>query len=171
MLFIGIWAVSCSQLPSKERVKIMKLQIVQKRMSEGGVVEFVLGQEEGPPSSVKTLMKETVPFYQITYAVGVDQLNEQSRNFLSANLNIIKQQKLHLIAFTDQIGSYRINQKVSSSRIKNIKRFLVQNGVAENKISVEIRPKCCYLSGSQDPSLMQINRRVEFHLLDSREDS
>ena len=170
VLFIGTFVSSCSQMASHQNLPNVKMHIMQKKLSASGGEEFVMCQRQCPEMSGKSRVVDRQLFH-INYALGKSQLDKHHRNFLQQNLHLIKNKKVHLVAFTDHVGSYQVNQTLSVSRVNNIKRYLVEQGLSAEDLSGEFRPKCCYLNGNQTPSQMQANRRVEFSIEDNLEDS
>ena len=170
VLFIGTFVSSCSQMANQQNLPKVKMQIMQKKLSASGGEEFVMCQRQCPEVSGKSRVVDR-QLFQINYPSGESKLGEKNRDFLQQNLHLIKNKKVHLVAFTDHVGSYQVNQTLSVSRVNNIKRYLMEQGLSAEDLSGEFRPKCCYLNGNQTPAQMQVNRRVEFSIEDNWEDS
>ncbi len=170
VLFIGTFVSSCSQMPSKSKRLKARINIVQKKLTQNGPKEFVMCEQQCPEVSSKSRVVDR-QLFQINYPSGESKLGEKNIDFLQQNLHLIKNTKVHLVAFTDHVGSYQANQALAVSRVNNIKQYLVEQGFSEEDLSGEFRPKCCYLNGNQTPAQLQVDRRVEFSIEDNLEDS
>ncbi|MCU0328431.1 MAG: OmpA family protein, partial [Chitinophagales bacterium] len=82
--------------------------------------------------------------------------------YLKKNLSY----RIHLLGYTDNIGSQEYNQKLSERRAKAVKELLVKNGVTEDRIN--------FIGNNFENPLMDnsiefgrlINRRVEIVVLE-----
>ena len=85
---------------------------------------------------------------------------------LAIYLNKNKDYRVHLIGYTDNIGTIDYNQKLSEQRAKTVKKLLLENGVEEDRIN--------YIGNNYDNPLAKNesehgrakNRRVEIVVLE-----
>lgn len=74
--------------------------------------------------------------------------------------------ELKLIGHADELGSKRDNLKVSQRRAQSVKQYLVQQGVASDRIIIHFRGEEEPLaSNDDDREGRELNRRVELFVL------
>jgi len=95
------------------------------------------------------------------------ELTENSKPYLNELLHIFKEDKnLNVIieGHSDNTGDFRMNMKLSKERANVIKKFLVDNGINKNQITVKgLGPTKPRFSNSSEESRKK-NRRVEIYI-------
>lgn len=95
------------------------------------------------------------------------ELTENSKPYLNELLHIFKEDKnLNVIieGHTDNTGDFRMNLKLSKERANVIKKFLVDNGINKNQITVKgLGPTKPRFSNSSEETRKK-NRRVEIYI-------
>ena len=93
--------------------------------------------------------------------------------YLLKHLQDKRMPRVHLVGHTDPVGSHQYNDELSEHRAEAIKKFLVANGYAANKITTEGRGKRDIARLQiEDPEafsetqIHQMLRRVELELKD-----
>lgn len=85
---------------------------------------------------------------------------------LAIYLNKNKEFRLHLLGYTDNIGTMDYNQKLSEQRAKAVKNLLVENGVAEDRINYIGNNYDNPLASNETEHGRSRNRRVEIVVLE-----
>ncbi len=73
-------------------------------------------------------------------------------------------EKVHLTGHTDADGSQEYNNELGMKRAVRVKDYLIEQGIAEDRISVESAGKLEPLSTNATPEGKQKNRRVEIEV-------
>ncbi|MCX7940897.1 MAG: OmpA family protein, partial [Endomicrobia bacterium] len=77
---------------------------------------------------------------QILFETGKWELLPQSKNVLSNVIELLKsypENKIVVEGHTDSVGSEESNMKLSFNRAESVKRYLVENGISEDRIEVK----------------------------------
>lgn len=85
---------------------------------------------------------------------------------LSDYLKLHKTVKIEIQGHTDNIGSKEFNDTLSFERAKNVRSFLVENGISENRLNFIGYGYEKPISSNDTDSGRQLNRRVEIKLLE-----
>lgn len=85
---------------------------------------------------------------------------------LAIYLNKNKDYRLHLLGYTDNIGTQEYNQKLSEQRAKAVKKLLVENGVHEDRINYIGNNYDNPLASNETEHGRSRNRRVEIVVLE-----
>jgi outer membrane protein OmpA-like peptidoglycan-associated protein len=83
--------------------------------------------------------------------------------FLQDNSEIV----IELEGHTDYVGSDEYNQKLSTKRAKAIYDYLIQAGIARNRLAYRGYGKKCPVVPNNSYENRQLNRRVAFRILDA----
>lgn len=81
----------------------------------------------------------------------IEKISKVIRDVKSENFN-----KIEISGYTDRLGNEQYNKKLALKRAESIKDFLVLHGINKDKIKVEGKGKCCFISDKESE-----NRRVE----------
>ena len=100
-------------------------------------------------------------FNKTTILPESDQALEDLYNFLAENPNI----KIRISGHTDNIGSAESNQKLSENRAKSIMNYIVNKGIAANRITFEGKGEVEPCATNDTEEGRATNRRVEFTIL------
>lgn len=68
---------------------------------------------------------------------------------------------LHVVGHTDSIGTEQYNQGLSERRAASVKRYIVQSGIDETRVTTEGRGELEPLVPNETEESRQLNRRVE----------
>lgn len=91
--------------------------------------------------------------------------HEQAKILNSIQPKITAIQNVMVLGHTDQIGSEKYNQQLSTKRAKTVQQFLIANGINANLITiVEGKGKTELLTNLADAKSKQLNRRVTIQL-------
>ncbi len=71
---------------------------------------------------------------------------------------------VQIFGFTDNTGSYSINEKLSNERADAVRTYLVNSGVAGSRISATGVPMAEYVAPNDTPEGRAQNRRVEVYI-------
>lgn len=85
---------------------------------------------------------------------------------LAIYLNKNKEFRIHLLGYTDNIGTIDYNQKLSEQRAKAVKNSLLENGVAEDRINYIGNNYDNPLASNESEHGRAKNRRVEIVVLE-----
>lgn len=114
------------------------------------------GERPAPPRRIEL---------EVNFAFGRDDLSNDARislqnitQFLTAPANAAI--RLRVVGHTDAIGADEANQVLSERRANRVRAWLVENGVAPERLHVEGRGRR-ELKRPEDPGASE-NRRVEF---------
>ena len=78
------------------------------------------------------------------------------------------QESIMITGFTDAKGSEAHNAKLAKKRARFVANWLKHHGV-KNKIKVNAKGRCCYVSGNDTNTGRAMNRRVEIKLYSQHE--
>ena len=71
---------------------------------------------------------------------------------------------VQIYGFTDNTGSFAVNQKLASERADAVLSYLVNSGVAPTRLSSEGIPMADYVASNDTPEGRAQNRRVEIYI-------
>ena len=74
------------------------------------------------------------------------------------------QTNVQIFGFTDNTGSMQVNQRVSDGRADAVQTYLVNSGVAANRITAQGLPMTDYIAPNTTPEGRAQNRRVEIYI-------
>ena len=94
-------------------------------------------------------------------------LNEQAKADLTkfaASLKDNPDTNVQIYGFTDNTGTFAINQKLSGERADAVLSYLANSGVAPTRLSAEGIPMADYIATNDTPEGRAQNRRVEIYI-------
>jgi OOP family OmpA-OmpF porin len=100
----------------------------------------------------------------IDYPPGGFEIDPNSRERLkklATTLNFVKELKLEIYGYTDNIGTTQANQQMSEKRARRVKDFLVANGVDPDRIRFEGKGETNFVASNQTADGRAKNRRIE----------
>jgi OOP family OmpA-OmpF porin len=116
-----------------------------------------------PPSSKRIVLRG------VNFDFDKDEIRPDSRPILNAAVNILNENRdvrISVEGHTDAIGSDEYNEQLSLRRSEVVYRYLVNHGVAPDRLEVvgygESRP----VASNETPSGRAQNRRTELHVVD-----
>lgn len=66
-----------------------------------------------------------------------------------------------ITGYTDNTGSYAVNEKLSDQRANSVRNYLITCGVPANRLSARGIPMADYIASNDTPEGRALNRRVE----------
>lgn len=103
----------------------------------------------------------------ILFPTGKYTLNEQAKADLSrfaANVKANPNTDIKVLGFTDNTGSFAVNEKLSNERASAVLTYLVNSGVQPNRISAQGIPMADYVASNETAAGRAQNRRVEIYI-------
>ncbi len=103
----------------------------------------------------------------ILFPTGKYTLNTQARQDLSQFAVSLKQNPLtdvQIHGFTDNTGSYAVNEKLSNERASAVLTYLVNSGVSPTRLTAKGIPMADYVASNETAAGRAQNRRVEIYI-------
>ena len=103
----------------------------------------------------------------ILFPTGKYTLNPQAQADLSrfaASLRENPDTNVQIYGFTDNTGSFAVNQKLSAERADAVLSYLTNSGVAPTRLSAQGIPMADYVASNDTPEGRAQNRRVEIYI-------
>ena len=94
-------------------------------------------------------------------------LNPQAKTDLTrfaASLKDNPDTNVQIYGFTDNIGTFEINQRLSGQRADAVLSYLVNSGVSPTRLTAEGIPMADYVASNDTPAGRAQNRRVEIYI-------
>ncbi|MBD5355840.1 MAG: OmpA family protein [Bacteroides sp.] len=66
-----------------------------------------------------------------------------------------------ITGYTDDTGTYAVNEKLSNQRANSVRNYLINCGVAPDRLSAKGIPMADYIASNDTPEGRALNRRVE----------
>lgn len=108
----------------------------------------------------------------ILFPTGKYTLNPQAQKDLSGfavNLKNNPGTDVQIYGFTDNTGSYAVNERLSNQRADAVLTYLVNSGVAPTRLRAQGIPMADYVASNDTPAGRAQNRRVEIFITASPE--
>lgn len=108
----------------------------------------------------------------ILFPTGKYTLNTAAQNDLSRFAVSLKQNPLtdvQILGFTDNTGSYAVNEKLSNERADAVLTYLVNSGVSPTRLTAKGIPMADYVASNETAAGRAQNRRVEIYITASPE--
>lgn len=108
----------------------------------------------------------------ILFPTGKYTLNTQAQQDLSQFAASLKQNPLtdvQILGFTDNTGSYAVNEKLSNERADAVLTYLVNSGVSPTRLTAKGIPMADYVASNETAAGRAQNRRVEIYITASPE--
>lgn len=100
----------------------------------------------------------------ILFPTGKYNLNPQAQSDLTKfAVNLIQNPNtdVAITGYTDNTGSYAVNEKLSDQRANSVRNYLMECGVAGNRLTAKGIPMADYIASNDTPEGRALNRRVE----------
>lgn len=100
----------------------------------------------------------------ILFPTGKYTLNPQAQADLTkfgANLLNNPDTDVMITGYTDNTGSYKVNETLSDQRANAVRNYLLNCGVAGNRLTARGIPMADYVASNDTPEGRALNRRVE----------
>jgi outer membrane protein OmpA-like peptidoglycan-associated protein len=108
----------------------------------------------------------------ILFPTGKYTLNSSAQTDLSNFATSLKQNPLtdvQILGYTDNTGSYAVNEKLSGQRANAVLTYLVNSGVAATRLTAKGIPMADYVASNDTEAGRAQNRRVEIYITASSE--
>lgn len=108
----------------------------------------------------------------ILFPTGKYTLNEQAKADLSrfaSNLNSNPNTNVQILGFTDNTGSFAVNEKLSNERAEAVMSYLVNAGVSPVRLTSKGIPMADYVASNETAAGRAQNRRVEIYITANEE--
>lgn len=108
----------------------------------------------------------------ILFPTGKYTLNEQAKADLTRFAASLKENPgtdVKIYGFTDNTGSFAVNQKLAAERAGAVLSYLANSGVAPTRLSSEGIPMADYVASNDTPEGRAQNRRVEIYITASKQ--
>ena len=105
----------------------------------------------------------------VYFAFDSSELSASEQQRLNTSMQILKRYPhllLGLQGFTDKRGELAYNRSLAESRVNEVKRYLVANGITDDRIELQPIGKVLPQIGTDDSLARATNRRVELMLLE-----
>lgn len=103
----------------------------------------------------------------ILFPTGKYNLSEQAKADLSrfaASLRENPDTNIQIYGYTDNTGSFEVNQKLAGERANAVRNYLLNAGVASSRMTAEGKPMMDYVADNNTPEGRAQNRRVEVYI-------
>lgn len=103
----------------------------------------------------------------ILFPTGKYTINEQAKANLAKFATNLKQNPntdLQILGFTDNTGSFAVNEKLSNERATAVMSFLANQGVSPTRMVAKGIPMADYVASNSTPEGRAQNRRVEIFI-------
>lgn len=108
----------------------------------------------------------------ILFPTGKYTLNANAKSDLTAFAHSLLNNpgtNVQIYGFTDNTGSYAVNEKLSGERADAVLTYLVNSGVPVTRLSAQGVPMADYVASNDTPEGRAQNRRVEVYITASEE--
>lgn len=103
----------------------------------------------------------------ILFPTGKYTLNSQAKADLTRFASSLKNNpdtNVQIYGFTDNTGSFAVNEKLSGERADAVLSYLANQGVAPTRLSAQGIPMADYVASNDTPAGRAQNRRVEIYI-------
>ncbi|MBO5052609.1 MAG: OmpA family protein [Muribaculaceae bacterium] len=103
----------------------------------------------------------------ILFPTGKYTLNSNAKSDLTkfaVNLQNNPETNVQVFGFTDNTGSYQVNETLSGQRANAVRNFLINCGVTPSRITAQGIPMADYVASNDTPEGRAMNRRVEVYI-------
>ncbi len=108
----------------------------------------------------------------ILFPTGKYTLNPQAQADLSRFATSLKENpdtNVQIYGFTDNTGSFAVNERLSGQRADAVLSYLANRGVAATRLSAQGIPMADYVASNDTPEGRAQNRRVEIYITANQE--
>lgn len=104
----------------------------------------------------------------ILFNSGKSTIKEESNAVLKEIVNILQEYptaRFSIEGHTDSVGSEQLNQRLSEERASSVMRYLIENGVASNRLTSQGFGESKPIASNATSKGRALNRRVEINLI------
>ncbi len=108
----------------------------------------------------------------ILFPTGKYTLNPQAKADLTrfaASLQSNPETDVKIFGFTDNTGSYAVNERLSGQRADAVLTYLVNSGISPTRLSAQGVPMADYVASNETAEGRALNRRVEIYITANKE--
>ena len=108
----------------------------------------------------------------ILFPTGKYTLNPQAKADLTrfaASLQSNPDTDVRILGFTDNTGSYAVNERLSGQRADAVLTYLVNSGVSPTRLTAQGIPMADYVASNETAEGRALNRRVEIYISANQE--
>lgn len=99
-----------------------------------------------------------------TNGTSLSEKSKQELTEFAASLNNNPDTDVQIFGYTDNTGSYEVNERVANGRANAVRTYLINSGVASNRITAQGIPMADYVASNDTPEGRAQNRRVEIYI-------
>ncbi|MBN1480096.1 OmpA family protein [candidate division KSB1 bacterium] len=129
--------------------------------------------DQKPVAAVDSLVEmktaEQIVLRGVNFEHNSADLTREARDILRSAANILlahQEIRLKITGHTDNTGTAEYNQRLSNQRAEAVKTFLINNGIAADRLTTEGRGDTEPLADNSTEEGMAKNRRIEFERID-----
>lgn len=133
---------------------------LQRQLAEQAKVEKV--KDQNGLQAIKVTFEGGILF-----PTGKYTLNQNAKTDLTAFANSLinnPNTNVQVYGFTDNTGSYAVNEKLSNQRADAVMTYLVNSGVSPTRLMAQGIPMADYVASNATPEGRAQNRRVEIYI-------
>ena len=107
---------------------------------------------------------------EVLFYKGSDKMIEGSTRSLDLLVNVLKSNaslRIELRGHTDNLGNPALNQTLSEDRVEVVEKYLIQAGIAPNRLSGKGLGGSQPLAKDSSEAARRLNRRVEFLVIEN----
>lgn len=104
----------------------------------------------------------------ILFPTGKYTLNAHAKADLTkfaVNLMQNPNTDVNIFGYTDNTGSYAVNEKLSNQRANAVRDYLIECGVNPERLTAKGIPMADYIASNDTPEGRALNRRVEIYIM------
>jgi hypothetical protein len=136
----------------------------------GGIIYFLRKKKKttNNADSINNILKEA--FNNLEFEFGNAVIKTESYPYIDELATVLMAQptwRLDIAGHTDNSGSDKTNMALSKARAEAVKSFLVQKGIAENRINIYYFGESKPIASNDTEEGRAKNRRVEFRIVKS----
>ncbi len=133
---------------------------LEQQLAESATVEEVTDQNG--LQAIKVTFNGGILFPTGKYTLNASAKNDLSQFAVSLRDN--PDTNVQIYGYTDNTGSYAVNETLSNNRAGAVRNYLVNSGVASNRITAVGIPMADYVASNETAEGRAQNRRVEVYI-------
>lgn len=133
---------------------------LQRQLAEKATVETV--KDQNGLQAIKVTFDGGILFPTGKYTLN--QTAKRDLTSFATSLINNPNTNVQIYGFTDNTGSYAVNEKLSNQRADAVRTYLVNSGVAGGRITAQGIPMAEYVASNSTPEGRAQNRRVEVYI-------
>jgi len=162
-VFIEAGSFSSTKTSVLNQKKFPKTDVTVKKEIVDTTKKIVVVKKD----SIIPPVQKPVKISNILFDTDSYSLTEESKTELNKLVEIMKKNPAYFIelyGYTDSVGNYEYNQKLSDNRAKSVSDYLISKGVKKEKISFKGLSKSKPVADNDTEKGRALNRRVEVQI-------